>query len=85
MTRPKPILAEVRTLPVANLRDIAAMLRGLANSIDNGQECPRRVLCVLEEPEGVSIYQFGDCDIMGDIGLLDVAKLRLTNSVPSVE
>jgi len=85
MTRPKPILAEVRTLPVANLRDIAAMLRGLANSIDEGRETPRRVLCILEEPDGVSLYQFGDVDILGDIGLIEVAKARLTQNVPISE
>ena len=81
----KPALAEVKQLPVHNLRDTAAMLRGLANSIDEGQERPRRVLCILEEVEGVSLYQFGDVDTLGDIGLLAVAQARLARNVPTLE
>ena len=81
----KPALAEVKQLPVHNLRDTAAMLRGLANSIDEGQERPRRVLCILEEVEGVSLYQFGDVDALGDIGLLEVAKVTLAQKMPILE
>jgi len=81
----KPALAEVKQLPVANLRDTAAMLRGLANSIDEGHEKPRRVLCIFEEVEGVSLYRFGDVDTLGDIGLLAVAQARLARNVPTLE
>ncbi len=84
-TKAKPVLAEVKTLPVHNLRDTAAMLRGLANSIDEGHEKPRRVLCILEEAEGVSLYQFGDVDALGDIGLLAVAQARLARNIPTLE
>lgn len=38
------------------------------------------VLCVVETADGkVELYQWGDVDHLGDIGLLEAAKVELAN------
>lgn len=78
MNKPRPALRAVETLPVQNLRDTVARARHLADLIEKGEVKARRVLCVVETADGkVELYQWGDVDLLGDIGLLEAAKVEL--------
>lgn len=73
----RPALSVVEELKVNNLRDVATSLRRLADDVDAGKTQGRRVLCVVETPDGIELYQWGDVDI----GLLEAAKIELASMV----
>ena len=81
MVNERPALRVVEELKVNNLRDVATSLRRLADDVDAGKTQARRVLCVVETQEGIELYQWGDVDILGDVGLLEAAKIELASMV----
>lgn len=70
--------AEVVTLYDANMRDIPAMLRRLADQIEGGEVDARQAACVVETKHEVVVYGWGDSTILGSIGLLTIGAQRLS-------
>lgn len=66
-------------LPVANVRDIPAMLRAYADDIDSGMFGElTSVITVAVSPDGIAIAWYGEnCSAYELMGLFEAAKLRV--------
>ena len=69
----------VEHLPIRNLSDIAGMARGFADDVDAGQWGQvDRVICLLENENGISILGWGDNTTAYELmGMFEAAKLRV--------
>ena len=82
----KPKLAEVVTLYETNARDIPAMLREAANSIDAGLDVRSLTAVAIHGDGDVTIYGWGAADNFHSIAALHLGLARLTSyTVPGEE
>jgi len=66
--------------PLPNLNDIPALLRRLADDIENGSYgAPDAFAAVMETDEGISLFGFGTADNMRSIGLFSVGQTVLAS------
>ena len=73
--------APVHVLYDANMRDMPAMLRRLADRIESGECDARQIACAVETGSDVCVFGWGESTILGSLGLLSVATVRLAACV----
>lgn len=81
----KPSLAEVHVLYRDNARDIAAMLRTAAQSIETEREegySPTRAMVAVQISESgkIQVYGWGATDLPDSIALLEMGKWDLLHT-----
>lgn len=66
--------------PLPNLNDIPALLRRLADDIENGShDTPLSLAAVMETDTGINLFGFGTADNMRSIGLFSVGQTVLAS------
>lgn len=81
----KPKLAEVHVLYEDNARDIAAMLRTAADSIETEREegfSPTRAMVAVQISAAgkIQVYGWGSTDLTDSIALLEMGKFDLLHT-----
>lgn len=88
MTGPRLAVDNVTPLPVTNLMDLAANVRLLADTIENGKHETRSLIIVSVGAGGLSIYVKGEnCSPYELMGLFEAAKLQVfaDDAIPDSE
>lgn len=73
-------MAEIYVLPDPPMTDIPAMLRRLADNIDDGKIVAYSAACVVESENGPIVYGWGATSAVHSVGLLNIGAVTLTNS-----
>lgn len=72
--------------PLPNLNDIPALLRRLADDIENGShDTPLSLAAVMETDTGINLFGFGAADSMKSIGLFSIGQAILTAGYVEVD